>query len=69
MGRWLAIYFGVLAPNSPLRAAVTALVLPVATLAAAAPPLSVGFRSFLRPLRADGHVSNGSRPCGNAKLA
>ncbi len=53
-------YYGVLAPNSPLRAAVTALAMPAATLAPAAPPLSVCFLDFLRPLRVDRHVSNGS---------
>ncbi len=53
-------YYGVLAPNSPLRPAVIVMAL------SGAPPLRVRFRGFLRPLRVDGHVNNGSRLCKNA---
>ena len=50
----------VLAPNSPMRVAVTATALPAATLARVAPALSVCILDVLRPLQEDRYVSNGS---------
>jgi len=53
-------YYGVLAPNSPLRAAVTAMAMPPAMAAPVAPSLSDRFLGFLWPLQADRDVGSGS---------
>lgn len=52
------LYFGVAAPNSPLCQAVTPW--PARVQPSPRPPSSVCFPDYLRPLRADRRVSNGS---------
>jgi hypothetical protein len=61
-------YYGVLAPNRPLRPAVTAMAVPTATHTPTALTLSVRSHRFLRPLPADRSVRSGSTPACRAVL-
>jgi len=54
-------YNGVLVPNSSLRAVVTAMVTPAATVAQVRASFERPLSRLLWPLRVDRHVSNGSK--------